>query len=96
MEINYHVIADSEIIGIGPLMTKMDARSPEFAMFNAKTLFFYVHCKQQSILIESRLYYVGKGNEVGAQEQIERAAYKEFEDLYTETREQIKLLVSIK
>lgn len=52
MEICNHVINEREIVGIGPLMIEQK-QTALTEIFNTKRLYFYIHCKNQSIRIET-------------------------------------------
>jgi hypothetical protein len=58
MQICNHTIADDEVIGIGPLMTE----NKQDPIYPTKRYWFYLHCRQQSIRIESDAIVVGDFN----------------------------------
>lgn len=53
MEICKHHIADSEIIGIGPLMVEGTTDQLDAQLYGTVRMAFSVHVKQQSIKIQS-------------------------------------------
>ncbi len=95
MKICEHIISTSEIIGIGPLMVKASADTASRTLYNSKQLHFQVHCKYQSILIESPWFDVGFGDilELREEEKKARDNYQKFINEYDVIKKQVSDLI---
>lgn len=54
-----HWFKKSEIIGIGPLMYRDPRDTTQAALYNARQLFFLLHCKGHSVEIHSDWFELG-------------------------------------
>lgn len=91
MEICHHHIAQDEIVGIGPLMSKRNSDQVVDMMYKARQLNFYLHLRNQSILIESDWFYL----DGCPADQLEKnkAAYEKFVADYNDAAESVKMLI---
>jgi hypothetical protein len=91
MIIFHHIIADSQIVGIGPLMVKNFEGTIE-SMYQSRQYVFDLHLRNQSVKIESPLYrpkyYVDEQKQEMVK--VEMVKYKEE---YYRYRKQIAQLI---
>lgn len=53
MDICHHIIKESEVVGIGPLMLKLHPDQVQRELYGSRKLYFFLHLKNQSVKIES-------------------------------------------
>ena len=90
MEICKHQIDKTQIVGIGPLMVKSSGNEIGRLM-NTRQLNFYLHLKQQSILIESDWQEL---DPMADREGKNKAALTEFQKEYWKTFDLIKNMIA--
>ena len=81
MKICNHSVDSSQIIGIGPLISVKSTA----AYFAHRTYFFMLHCKHQSIKIESEFFLTDQEKDL--------AAEKEFRNQYCKAHDMILGLI---
>ncbi len=87
MEICSHMIDKNQIIGIGPLMNKHFTNGID-SFYKRLQLSFIVHCRQQSILIESDIV------EREGVEDLYKVKNQNYLDSFTQNYEQVKKEIS--
>jgi hypothetical protein len=90
MEIQGHIIKESEIVGIGPLMVKASPDAIDRQVYNTKKLLYDIHLRERSIIIESNFLNVGYGDNTTDEEEKARQDWKDFSAEY----HKVKLAVS--
>lgn len=93
MIICHHVIKDSEVIGIGPLMVQANADQQLQVLYNQKRLFFYVHFKNHSFRIESEWFQLGHREDTDDIAIKHRQLFQEYKAMYEEAKQQVVALI---
>ncbi len=93
MHIWEHIIDDSEIIGIGPLLTKQSPVDIDRSLFNSRNLKFLVHCKNQSISIESDFFNIGFAGDTTEAVKKGRKLFNEYTEAYNDVKQKIFNLI---
>lgn len=88
VQLHGHIIKESEIIGIGPLLLKHNNDDALRALYSPRKLFYQIYLKNQSITIESEWFYV-QGMEHSVIEENKRDLHA-WKATYEVQREQIK------
>lgn len=88
MNINGHLIKDSEIVGIGPLMVQQSTDLTIETLYRARRYYFDLHLRAHSVRIETDfLYFDGITAEQLNQSEKKR---KEFNESYHKSRDFIE------
>lgn len=91
MNIFHHLIADSQIVGIGPLMMKNFEGTIEI-MYQSRQFVFDLHLRHQTVKIESPLFRPGFYVDQQKQEMV-KAEYVKWKEDYYEVRKRVAELV---
>lgn len=89
MKVDGHYIRDAEIIGIGPLLMEQSSDNVMRSLYNATRLTFLVHCRQQSIRIESEWFKIGHRGDSDDKTIKERSRYDHYMVSYNDIQQQI-------
>jgi len=92
MDIQGHLIKDSEIIGIGPLMN-IQSESQIGKIYNSRKLFYDIHLKERSISIESNYLNIGY-DKASTEEEQAREKWYEFIKDYSGVKKVIEGLIN--
>jgi len=89
MNICGHLIADDQVIGIGPLLIKKSDDPTVRSFFNEQQLSFSVYLKHLAINIESDFLPIGNGEPFSEKISEARQAFKKFEEDYSHIKDVI-------
>ncbi|MEP7317186.1 MAG: hypothetical protein ABI921_00540 [Panacibacter sp.] len=92
MIICHHYVQDSEVIGIGPLMS---LQSPEEAMrllYNSFQLHFWLHFRNHSFKVESEWFQLGNGQTEFEKNQ--QRLYNEYKKLYDDAKQALSFFIA--